>query len=65
MLKSLFFREWKLCDRKQYILEKADDLQQFRSEFLKRYYSENGDIPERIVIDGECADRELLPRFFQ
>ena len=58
------FREWKLCDRKQYILEKADDLQQFRSEFLKRYYSENGDIPERIVIDGECADRELLPRFF-
>ena len=57
------FRNFRLSDRKQYIVEHIDDFPSFRSDFLKQYYLSN-EIPQRIVIDDNCEDRELLEEFF-
>lgn len=57
------FRNSRLCDRHQFILDGVDDSADFRSEFLKQFYEEH-EIPPRIVIDSDCDDRELLEQLF-
>ena len=57
------FRNSRLCDRHQFILDGESDSADFRSAFLKQFYEEH-EIPPRIVLDDDCDDRELLEQFF-
>lgn len=59
------FKNARLCDREQFVVDPIEDGAAARSEFLQRYYSIRDDIPPRIAIDMECDDAELLSRFLQ
>ena len=54
------FQEGRLYDREHFLLPETGEPTQARGEFLKRYYSMREQIPPRISLDGEAADRELL-----
>lgn len=54
------FQEGRLYDREQFLLPETGDPAQARGGFLQQYYSLNREIPPRISIDEEPADRELL-----
>ena len=54
------FRSGHLTDMNCYVINNPDDLISDRTEFLERYYSSPGEIPKRIVLDGEVSDAELL-----
>ena len=55
------FRNSRLCDRHQFLIDSSDDLKLARADFIKQFYTlDDREIPPRIVIDDECEDRELL-----
>ncbi|MDD5952515.1 MAG: excinuclease ABC subunit UvrC [Oscillospiraceae bacterium] len=54
------FQDGRLYDREHFLLPETGDPKQARGEFLKRYYSLQRQVPPRISMDGEPADRELL-----
>ena len=58
------FRNSRLSDRKQFITDAIDNPKTYRSELLKQYYNASDTIPQRIVLDEECDDKELLERMF-
>ncbi len=51
----LIFRNFKLTDKKHYILEGFTDKSALYGEFLPRYYSENF-VPPRILLDTDTED---------
>lgn len=57
------FRDGKLCDREEFLVDSVSDMPSARSEFLTRYYSMRDDIPPRVAVDGEIEDKELLERW--
>ncbi len=57
------FRNSRLCDRHQFLIDSVEDLKSARSEFLKQFYAlDDREVPARIVIDDECEDKELLEK---
>lgn len=58
------FRNSRLCDRKQFLFELSEPLISLRDSFLKQFYSENRDIPKRILLDEPCEDMEILSEYF-
>ena len=56
----LLFRNYKLVDKRHYFLNGFTDKNSLYNEFLSRYYAENNDIPNRIVIDSENESFEVL-----
>lgn len=57
------FRNFRLTDRNQFIVEHIENFSAFRSEFLKQYYN-TANIPSRIVLDDICDDKELIEELF-
>ncbi len=57
------FRAGHLTDMTCHVITEPDELVSDRTEFTERYYSESGDIPKRIVLDGEVNDIELLTQW--
>ncbi len=53
------FNNGMLSDRREFLLETGADLDNHRSEFIRRYYSMNSDVPPRIVLDEQIADSEV------
>jgi len=53
------FDNFRLSDKKHYILEGFSDKESLYHEFLPLFYSENP-IPPRILIDTEIAEKETL-----
>ncbi len=58
------FRNSRLCDRKQFILDNYDTASSLRSSFLKQYYSSQEEVPKRILLDEPCDDMEMLSEYF-
>ena len=59
------FRNYRLTDKKKFIIDGVNNREELYTEFLHRYYSEKGDIPSRILIDTEAdfsAEEEWLTR---
>ncbi len=61
----LKFRNGKLFDKENYVLEEVTTLEEARSQVILQYYTANKEIPKRILIDGEIADKELVELYIQ
>ncbi len=62
----LKYREGRLYDKDDVIVEEAFDHAKLRSDFLLQYYGACiADIPRQISIDGECEDFELVARYLR
>lgn len=59
----LIFRNYRLVDKMHYFLSGFTDKANLYNEFLTQYYSENNDIPSRIVIDCDLENSETLERW--
>ena len=57
------FRGGLLTDRENFFFDGYDDDSQMRYEFILGFYSSGAEIPRRLTLDGEVADRELVERF--
>ena len=57
------FREHKLFDRENFILNNIYDLEQSRSDFVLQYYSIRNEIPKKVIIDGNINDKELIEKW--
>ncbi|MBQ7521307.1 MAG: excinuclease ABC subunit UvrC [Clostridia bacterium] len=57
------FRQGKLFDRENFILDNADTTEQTRSDFILQYYSLRNYIPKRIALDGDIVDKELIEKW--
>ncbi len=56
------FRGGLLTDRESFFFDGYDDDEQMRYEFITQFYSAN-EIPRRLTLDGEVADRELVEQY--
>ncbi len=59
----LIFRNFKLADKKHYIIEGTADKTEIYAEFLQQYYLEKNEIPPRILIDIEPKDFEVTEKW--
>lgn len=61
----MIYRGERLSDKQDFVMSlPADsDPAELRAQFLLRYYAESLDLPLQVVIDGDCADRELLEQY--
>ncbi len=57
------FRGGRLEDIKFHLIKESGDLLEDRSEFLERYYSDETNIPPRIVLDGEINNSDILEKW--
>ena len=58
----LVFRNNKLVDKKHFIIDAFADKGDLYSHFLTQYYDE-GEIPQRILIDSELESKELIEKW--
>ncbi len=56
------FRDSRLCDSRRFIVDGIFGAEQARADFIMQLYSSGGEIPPRISVDGEVADREIIER---
>ena len=54
------FRESRLCDKKHFYIDGIYDKNNLYSDFLRQYYSEESDIPSRILLDETFEDIKLM-----
>ena len=54
----LRFADSRLYDTENFIIDDVDDEQDFRSQFILRYYTLRSEIPAHIALDGEIEDME-------
>lgn len=59
------FRNHKLTDRREYVIDSASDNASLVTEFITSYYSQCNDIPPRIVIDCEDCEKDILNKWFE
>ena len=60
---ALRFNENKLVDSDNFIIDDTADLPEGRNELLLRFYNMRSDIPPRVLVDGEVAERGLLEEY--
>lgn len=54
------FKSGRLADDEHFMLDRVENPNQARAEFIARYYTMREDVPSRVVLDGECDDAALL-----
>lgn len=59
----LIFRNYRLTDKKHYFISGTNDKQEIYNEFLQQYYLENNDIPNRILLDTEITEFEIIEKW--
>ena len=60
----LRFADSRLYDTENFIVDEADDLGEFRGEFILRYYTLRADsIPAHIALDGDLEDAADVERW--
>ena len=62
-LAVLRFSNGRLFDSEHFFFEDPGDKEGMRSDFITSYYSMRDNIPKRVTVDGEVADRELLEQW--
>lgn len=61
----LRFRGGRLTDSEYWLIDTVEDFPQTRFDLIERYYSMRGQIPARIVVDGDINDQELLKEYLE
>lgn len=61
----LRFRDGRLTDSEYWLIDTVEDFPQTRFDLIERYYSMRGQIPARIVVDGDINDQELLKEYLE
>ncbi len=59
----LRFADSRLYDTENFLIDDVDDEQDFRSQFLLRYYTLRNEIPAHIALDGEIDDAETTEQW--
>lgn len=62
-LAVLRFSNGRLFDSEHFFFDDSGDKESMRSDFITSYYSMRDNIPKRVTLDGEVADRELLEQW--
>ena len=62
-LAVLRFSNGRLFDSEHFYFDDPGDKEGMRSDFITSYYSMRDNIPKRVTVDGEVADRELLEQW--
>lgn len=62
-LAVLRFSNGRLFDSEHFFFDDPGDKEGIRSDFITSYYSMRDNIPKRVTVDGEVADRELLEQW--
>ena len=62
-LSVLSFSNGRLFDSEHFFFDDPGDKESMRSDFITSYYSMRDNIPKRVTVDGEVADRELLEQW--
>lgn len=62
-LAVLRFSNCRLFDSEHFFFDDPGDKESMRSDFITSYYSMRDNIPKRVTVDGEVADRELLEQW--
>lgn len=62
-LTVLRFSNGRLFDSEHFFFDDPGDKEGMRSDFITSYYSMRDNIPKRVTVDGEVADRELLEQW--
>lgn len=62
-LAVLRFSNGRLFDSEHFFFDDPGDKEGMRSDFITAYYSMRDNIPKRVTVDGEVADRELLEQW--
>lgn len=62
-LAVLRFSNSRLFDSEHFFFDDPGDKESMRSDFITSYYSMRDNIPKRVTVDGEVADRELLEQW--
>lgn len=62
-LAVLKFSNGRLFDSEHFFFDDPGDKKGMRSDFITSYYSMRDNIPKRVTVDGEVADRELLEQW--
>ncbi len=62
-LAVLRFSNGRLFDSEHFFFDDPGDKESMRSDFIMSYYSMRDNIPKRVTVDGEVADRELLEQW--
>ena len=62
-LAVLRFSNGRLFDSEHFFFDDPGDKESMRSDFITSYYSMRDNIPMRVTLDGEVADRELLEQW--
>ena len=62
-LAVLRFSNGRLFDSEHSFFDDPGDKKGMRSDFITSYYSMRDNIPKRVTVDGEVADRELLEQW--
>lgn len=57
------FRNNRLTDKRHFFVDGVTDRSTLYGEFLPRYYSDNSDIPPRILLDGELDGGTLIEQW--
>ena len=60
---AFIFKDGHLCDKKQFFVEGFFNKNDYYSEVLQQFYSDNTDIPPRIEIDCKFNEIELIERW--
>lgn len=58
----LRFNGGKLCDSEHFFLD-GEANSQMRTDFLMQYYGMRNSVPQKVIVDEECEDAELLERY--
>ena len=59
----LRFADSRLYDTENFLIDDVDDEQDFRSQFILRYYTLRDEIPAHIALDGEIDDPETTEQW--
>ena len=62
-LAVLRFSNGRLFDSEHFFFDDPGDKESMRSDYITSYYSMRDNIPKRVTVDGEVADRELLEQW--
>ena len=62
-LAVLRFSNGRLFDSEHFFFDDPGNKESMRSDFITSYYSMRDNIPKRVTVDGEVADRELLEQW--
>lgn len=59
------FKNYKLCDDEHFFVDDILSNEQKRAQFITQYYSIRNDIPKRIVVDGDVADKDQIEKLLE